>query len=75
MLIRQHRCAGWSVSLMFANPKNRLSCVKAKMKAEHSDLKSILLAIYAIKLYKQMREQTIIVVSDRKMVKKFGNKK
>ena len=31
VLIRLHRCAGWSAPLLFAHPADRFSCVEAQI--------------------------------------------
>ena len=31
VLIRLHVCAGWSAPLLFTNPEDRFSCIKAQV--------------------------------------------
>ena len=31
VLIRLHRCAGWSMPLLFAHPVDRFSCIEAQI--------------------------------------------
>ena len=48
VLIRLPECAGWSVSLLFANPKDRFSCVGAYILTDHQ--KSMYGSLLLIKL-------------------------
>ena len=48
VLISLLRCAGWSAPLLFANPKDRFSCVKAHINDTNACLCRIKMIIFNI---------------------------